>query len=204
MYKHLFFFIFLIPIFGFSQNNNFSLEIQKGVFEDVLQTDFDINSFSSDMSSSSVDYDDNSTRLSIYYSLKDRMQLAVFYGQNFSKGENSVEFYETTFDEYGIILEYDFFETNGITLFANLFASNIEFSSSRYFIGFDEFAISSVDDQTNTFGYGAGIKYKLSDKISLLYSQNFYDINHDGFDGWDYDSGIDKLIYRSLSVRFEL
>lgn len=203
MKKVILIFLF-IPFVGYSQLSQLTFEFQKGSFQDVLHTDLDINSFSPDMSSPSDNFDLNSTRFSVFYPVYNNFLLGVFYSENKSSGTNPVELYETSFDEYGLILEYDFYKISDFTLFTNLFASSIDFNASRYFQIDNSIPISTIVDETTARGYGLGAKYSFSQNVLLSFCYSYYHVFHDGFDGWDYDTDIDKLNYTSLALRFNL
>lgn len=202
--KRIILILLFIPFVGFSQLSQLTFEFQKGSFQDVLHTELDVNSFSPDMSSSSDDFDFNSTRFVLFYPIYNNVSLGAFYSKNESSGNNSVEFYETSFDEYGMILEYNFYQLSDFTLFANLFTSSIDFNSSRYFQMDSRIPISTIVDETTARGYGFGAKYNFSQNVLLTFSYLMYYVNHDGFDGWDYGTDIDKLNYTSLGLRFQL
>lgn len=201
--KKIILILFITPYLSFSQFSEFTFEFERGFFEDVLHSDLDENSFSSDLSSTFEGLKFNSLRFAVYYPIYNKFQLGVFYSDNKSSGANSVEYYETKFDEYGLNLEYDFYQLDDFTFFTDVFVSNINFNSSRYFLENKTFPISEISDDATALGYGFGANYNISKKVMLSFSYSLYSINNDGFDGWDYGTDIDKLIYRSFSIRFK-
>ena len=48
-------------------------------------------------------------------------------------------------------------------------------------------ALASADK----FNYGLGVRIPIGGKVSLTFDYTFDEVQHDGFDGWHYGSGVD-------------
>ncbi len=77
-------------------------------------------------------------------------------------------------------------------------------SATRSLI-FDEGTIplSIHEGKADKYSYGGGVRYKFDAvEISLSIVRN--KIQDDGFDGWDYGSGSDQYLYKSVGLRLYL
>ena len=195
---------FISSNFISAQNKKFELQYQSGLFFDLKKLDEQLNEFSPDMSSGTLDTynlnEDLSFRLKITYKLSKNIEIDFIRSKNNLKGNNYNEIYYSKFDENGIIFNYILGQTKSLKLCINYGYSKINYSSERFLIYGSDFPHSSHYDETTANHYGVKTKYYLRDNFFLTFNYSIYNLKSDGIDGWDYNSGSYDLTFRSLGV----
>lgn len=193
----------IFSIVAFAQEN-INVELQTGYFLDQ-HIDGAINDWSPDMSSP-AGYDDNemSTRLSVNYTMSDKINLDFIYGNGSSNGHNDIERYVTNFTELGVAANYNVYTKSNFDVFLNVGLSMIDFSSERTLVSGSEVPHSSMKDNSDVTSIGTKIKYTPTSNFYIIFSYSLYSVKHDGFDGWDDGEGSDELIYRGIGFGFNI
>jgi hypothetical protein len=200
--------ILLAPTLVFSQNKgDYYLQYNYGIVLDIYNPDMDINPYSPDMQSNFEDREDatNGTQFSFGYYISDKVTLGVNYMESEIAGANAIEFYNSEFSEKNVFLNYDVIEINKINAFATAAYGEVEWSADRSLM-FDDgiIPLNTYKGTAKKYAYGAGLSYKLNNDIEISLSITKNEIQHDGFDGWDYGSGSDQYLYKSIGVRIYL
>lgn len=190
--------------FTVAAQDKINLEFQMGYFMDQ-DNDDGLNAFSPDMSSN-PDVQDNelSSRFTVNYNMSDKLSFDLIYGNGNSRGNNDVEMYVTEFTEVGLSANYLVYSQSKIDVFLNAGMSKIDFNSERTLMSGSEIPHSVIEDESDVRSYGAKIRYTKSDKMYMTLSYSVYNIDNDGFDGWDNGSDSDELVYTGIGIGFNL
>ena len=180
--------------------NKLNAEYQIGYFIDQFDDD-GLNIFSPDLSTTGG-YGDKemSSRILLNYRFSDKVNFDFIYGDGFSEGRNNIETYNTSFTEMGVIANVEIYNRNKYTFYVNAGFSKIDFDAERYLVSGSEVPHSIVDDNADVTVYGAKLKYSTDGPIYLTLSFNVYDVNHDGFDGWDNGTDSELLLFRGVGI----
>lgn len=178
-----------------------------GVIEDVFYPDLDINPHSPDMASDyegSVEHR-NASQYSLGYQVSEKLVLGVNYKDAEIYGCNEIEFYEGVFTEYNAFAQYDVFDFKQATVYASGSIGQVDFSANRSLM-FDDGVIplNTYTGDSDKFSYGVGLRIPFGDNIQLTLDYSFDEVKHDGFDGWDYGSGVDRYTFKSVGLRYFL
>jgi len=192
---------FIFSNFISAQNKKIELQYQSGYFFDILELGEQLNEFSPDMSSGSFNLnEDLSSRIKLTYKLSENIEIDLIVSENNLKGSNFNEIYYSKFNENGIIFNYLLGQIKSFQFYLNYGFSKINFSSERFLINGSDIPHSSHHDETFANHYGVKAKYNLNDNFFLTFNYSIYNLQSDGIDGWDYNSGSYDLTYRSLGV----
>ena len=205
--KKIFLAVLLLPSIVFSQSKgDYFAQYNYGQVFDRYSTD-DINPSSPDMQSEFRGRDDikMGAQYSFGYYISDRINLGVNYMDARISGANAIEYYNGEFHETNVFANYQIKESNGITFFGTISYGYVEFVSKRYFMFDDAVIPLNTDNGTSQkFTYGGGASFKLKTDIEISLSLTNAIIFHDGFDGWDYGTGSDQYLYKSVGVKIYL
>ena len=184
---------------------NYMLRVNYGMVFDENHPDLDIDDHSPDLYSEYNNRDDvkNAYKLSGGYYLKDNLLIGLSYMNSEIAGSNDIEFWDGEFTETSLFAEYEFFEKDGLGIYATGGGGKIDFDAFRSLMLDDgQVPLNSYSGSSVKFQYGGGITYVVNDfiKLNLELSRNI--VNHDGFDGWDYGSGEDRYLYKSIGISF--
>jgi hypothetical protein len=202
--KKILFAILVLPslLFG-QQKGDYFLQFNYGLVYDEYVPDMDINEWSPDLQSEFNGRDDvkEGSQYSFGYHISKKFSLAINYMDAEISGSNSIESYDGKFTEKNVVANFDVLEVNNFIFFTIGSYGKVDWLATRSLISDDfEIAFSENKGQADKYGYGGGIKYKFDDVvISLNILRN--EIQHDGFDGWDYETGSDQYLYKSVGVR---
>ena len=180
--------------------NKLNAEYQIGYFVDQFDDD-GLNIFSPDLNSTGG-YGDKemSSRILLNYRLSDKVNFDFIYGDGFAEGQNDVESYNTNFTEMGVIANVEVYTRDKYTLYVNAGYSTIDFNAERYLVSGSEVPHSVVSDNAEVTTYGAKLKYSTEGCMYLTLSFNVYDIDNDGFDGWDNGTESELLLFRGFGI----
>lgn len=198
----------VVPALLWAQEpGSFYVGYNYGVIEDVFYPDLDINPYSPDMASDyegSVEYR-NASQYSLGYQASEKLVLGVNYMKGEIYGANSIEFYDGVFTEYNAFAQYDVFEFNQAMVYASGSYGQIDFSADRSLM-FDDGVIplNTYSDESTKFSYGLGVRIPFGDNLQITLDYTFDEVKHDGFDGWDYGSGVDRYTFKSVGLRYYL
>ena len=184
---------------------DYMLRVNYGMVFDENHSDLDIDEHSPDLYSEYNNRDDvkNAYKLSGGYYLKDNLLIGLSYMNSEIAGSNDIEFWDGEFTETSLFAEYEFFEKDGLGIYATGGGGKIDFDAFRSLMLDDgQVPLNSYSGSSVKFQYGGGITYVVNDfiKLNLELSRNI--VNHDGFDGWDYGSGEDRYLYKSIGISF--
>ena len=184
---------------------DYMLRVNYGEILDENHPDLDIDEHSPDLYSEYNGRDDvkNAYKLSGGYYLMDKLLIGLSYMNSEIAGSNDIEFWDGEFTETSLFAEYEFFEKDGLGIYATGGGGKIDFDAFRSLMLDDgQVPLNSYSGSSIKFQYGGGINYIVNDfvKLNLELSRNI--VNHDGFDGWDYGSGQDRYLYKSIGISF--
>ena len=205
--KKILFTILVVPsLLLAQQKGDYFLQFNHGLVYDEYIPDMDVNPWSPDMQSEFDGRDDvkEGSQYSFGYYITKKLSIGINYMDAEISGANSVEFYDGTFTEKNIVANLDVREFNNLVFFITASSGKVEWSVTRSLM-FDEGTIplSIHEGEADKYSYGGGVRYKFDAvEISLNIVRN--KIQHDGFDGWDYGSGSDQYLYKSVGIRFYL
>jgi len=194
------------PFFLIGQvKGDYTLRINSGMVFDENHPDLDIDEHSPDFYSEYNDRDDvkNAFKLSGGYYLKDNLLIALSYMNSEIAGSNDIEYWNGEFTETSLFAEYELFEKHGLGVYATGGGGRIDFEAFRNLMLDDgQVPLNSYSGTSSKYQYGGGITYVVNDmfKLNVELSRNI--VNHDGFDGWDYGSGEDRYLYKSIGISF--
>ena len=186
---------------------DYMLRVNYGMVFDENHTDLDIDEHSPDLYSEYNGRDDvkNALKFSGGYYLKENLLIGLSYMNSEISGSNDIEFWDGEFTETSLFAEYEFFEEDGLGIYATGGGGTIDFDAFRSLMLDDgQVPLNSYSDNAIKYHYGGGVTYVINDliKLNLEISRNI--VNHDGFDGWDYGSGEDRYLYKSVGISFLL
>lgn len=182
----------------------FYISYNHGVVEDVYYPDLDVNPFSPDMAS---DYDGGvehrkANQYILGYQISEKLVLGLNYMDGEICGSNLIESYEGAFSEYNAFAQYDVFTFNQAVVYASGSIGQVDFSASRSLVLDDgAFPHASYAGSSDKFNYSLGVRIPIGGKVSLTLNCTFDEVKHDGFDDWDYGSGVDRYTFKSIGLR---
>tara|TARA_B100000795_G_C22784808_1_gene434099 strand:+ start:1043 stop:1774 length:732 start_codon:yes stop_codon:yes gene_type:complete len=184
---------------------DYMLRVNYGEILDENHPDLDIDEHSPDLYSEYNGRDDvkNAYKLSGGYYLMDNLLIGLSYMNSEISGSNDIEFWDGEFTETSFFAEYEFFEKDGLGIYATGGGGKIDFDAFRSLMIDDgQVPLNSYSGSSIKFQYGGGITYVVNDfiKLNLELSRNI--VTNDGFDGWDYGSGQDRYLYKSIGISF--
>lgn len=175
-----------------------------GMSYDVSYTSKDINEYSSDMESLTEFGYVSHYQFGRNYGSKVQYGLKLNFGT--VKGENEIEKAKTSFVELSAFSRYSFLNIPDIiNVYASASVGLVEFKSTRYLM-FDNARIplNTGRDRGMKWDYAIGVERALSDNIICFAEACFNEVRHDGFDGWDYGTNVDRYNFYSLGMKFLL
>jgi len=186
-------------------NGDYILRVNYGMVFDENHSDLDIDEHSPDLYSEYNNRDDvkNAYKLSGGYYLNNNLLIGLSYMNSEIAGSNDIEFWDGEFTETSLFAEYEFFKKDGLGLYATGGGGKIEFDAFRSLMLDDgQVPLNSYSGSSIKYQYGGGITYVVNDFIELNLELLRNIVNHDGFDGWDYGSGEDRYLYKSIGISF--
>ena len=178
-----------------------------GVIEDVYYPDLDINPYYPDMAS---DFEGilehrNASQYSLGYQVNKKLVFGVNYKDAEIYGSNEIEYYEGVFTEFNVFTHYDVFAFKKVTVYATGSVGQVDFSANRSLM-FDDgiIPLNTFSGDSEKFSYGLGLRIPFGDNVHLTLDYSFDEVMHDGFDGWDCGSGVDRYTFKSFGLRYNL
>ena len=198
----------IIPNLCLGQTNGkIFIDYQYGTLIDEFNPKMDINPYSPDMQSNFNGRDDimNGAKHSIGYYLTNELSVGINYMKEKISGSNEIESYIASFTERNLFASYDVFNFNNFIIFTRIATGEILFSNQRKLI-YDGTIIpgNCKDCSSKTSSYGGGILVQLNEDLKITFNISRNLVEHDGFDGWDYGSGSDQYLYKSIGIRMYL
>tara|TARA_B110000977_G_C11014847_1_gene469054 strand:- start:2 stop:631 length:630 start_codon:yes stop_codon:yes gene_type:complete len=198
----------LLPMVSMAQvKEKLFVEASIGLVEDLEYKDKDINMFSPDMSSrhSNKSGLENGLDLSIGYQYSDKLVFGINFLEAEISASNDVEYFQGEFNDINAFIQYDIYQIKKMMFFANASLGQVEYEASRFLVSDDsELTINSPEGTANKMALGIGAKMQFKENLSILLKYTLNELNDDGFDGWDYGSGVDRYAYISLALRMKL
>jgi outer membrane protein OmpA-like peptidoglycan-associated protein len=184
---------------------NYTLRVNYGMVFDENHSDLDVDEHSPDLYSKYNNRDDvkKAFKLSGGYYFKDNFLIGLSYMNSDIAGSNDIEFWDGEFSETSLFVEYEFFKKYGFGIYATGGVGRIDFDAFRSLMLDDgQVPLNSYSGSSIKYQYGGGITYVVNDliKLNLEVSRNI--VKDDGFDGWDYGSGEDRFLYKSIGISF--
>ena len=99
-------------------------------------------------------------------------------------------------------LNYDLYTIQKLVCFAHASVGEVEYEANRFLVYDDsELPINSPNGKANKKALGLGLQMNLKTKQQSL-RNIINEIDDDGFDGWDYGSGVDRYTTYSVGLNF--
>lgn len=187
------------------QKGDIKLQLAKGNVVDVYNNEGNINPHSPDMQSELNGRDDlkQATSMSASYYLTEKLAVGLSYTDGSIAGSNEVEYYQNTFTDKSLSLQYDLFDWNKFNSTALLSYGEIDYSGARYFVR-DEMKLFDYSSTAKKKGFGLQLNYQFNDQIQLFIQWKKNLVEADEFDGWDYGSETDEYIIKAIGFSFSL
>lgn len=197
-----------MPFMVFSQvEGDYFLQYNKGYVYDEFNDEMDINPWSPDMQTEYEGKDDvkEGVRYSLGYCLTDGLVIGLNYMSSEIAGSNNIECYEGEFTEKNLFASYTILSADNLSLFATGSYGKVEWSATRE-LNFDGgvFPLNTYEGEAKKYAYGCGVSYMLTQDLELSFEVSRNEIEHDGFDGWDYGSNSDQYLYKTIGIRLYL
>lgn len=202
---------------GFAQDANkaqlrqFAISTQAGHFYDLQYTSFDdlLNGASGEdmrgLNGLNTKFDVGiGARLHYYYSPLVSFELG--YDNATITGANTVEWHTSKNSAYSLAMKIDMKKSSTIeeytTIpFLRLGMGMVNYSAERSFVS-DGIMFSNTEGTSTMTEYGAGVQHHLNDAISLNIQSMLRVIHTDAWDGYDYSSGRDHVLYTTIGVEY--
>jgi len=184
---------------------DYTLRVNYGLVSDENHPDLDIDEHSPDLYSGYNNRDDVKTafKFSGGYYLKDKLLIGLSFMNSDIAGSNDIEFWNGEFTETSLFAEYELFEKYGLGVYATGGTGIINFDAfRRLMIDNGQVPLNSYSGNSIKYQYGGGITYVVYNRIKLNIDLSRNIVNNDGFDGWDYGSGVDRFLYKSIGISF--
>ena len=186
--------------------NGFIVGTHLGVSYDVLYARKDINDYSPDMKTKGLSSLGYVSQYSLERKYLDKFQYGIKLNFGTIKGENDIETYKGSFSEFSFTGRYSFFERP--SLFKAYFSSSLGMASFRAnrTLSFDGGSLPLNIEKGSSLKWDCslGLERHLSSNILCYAEAVFNEIRHDGFDGWDYGTGVDKYNLYAIGFKFLL
>tara|TARA_B100000900_G_scaffold406363_1_gene417273 strand:+ start:583 stop:1206 length:624 start_codon:yes stop_codon:yes gene_type:complete len=206
--KKLLFIIILIPFIGTAQiNDDLYLEFNMVFVDDLEYTNKDINLFSPDMSSGHNNKSDieQGVSMSFGYNFSDKLSFGVSYIEADISASNDIEYFVGNFTDKSVFANYDLCNIQKIVCFVHASMGEVEYSASRFLVYDDsELPINSPNGKANKKALGLGLQMDLKNHTAIVAKYIINEIEDDGFDGWDYGSGVDRYATMSIGLKMKL
>lgn len=178
------------------------------VFVDDLEyTNKDINLFSPDMSSGHNFKSDieNGVSASLGYNFSNKLSFGVSYIDADISASNDIEYFSGSFTDKNVFMNYDLYIIHKLVCFAHASVGEVEYEASRFLVYDDsELSINSPKGISNKKALGLGLKMSITNNTAIVMKYIINEIKDDGFDGWDYGSGVDRYATMSIGLKINL
>lgn len=206
--KQLVFIITLMPMIGMAQiTDKLFAEVNVVFVNDLEYADKDINPFSPDMSSGHNDKSniENGLSMSLGYNFSSKLSFGASYVEADISASNDIEYFLGSFADKSVFVNYDLYNIQKLVLFAHASMGEVEYEASRFLVNDDsELPINSPNGTANKKALGIGLNMNLKNNTAIVAKYIINEIEDDGFDGWDYGSGVDRYATISIGLKFKL
>ena len=206
--RNIIFIMALAPIIGKAQiTDKLFAEFNIVYVDDLEYTDKDVNSFSPDMYSGHNEKSDieNGINFSVGYKYSANLSFGFTYSEADISASNDIEYYKGSFNDMSTFITYDLYKIQNFMLFGYASMGEIEYKASRYLVFDDsELPINSPNGTANKMALGFGLKMNMKNNMAVVAKYIINEIDDDGFDGWDYGSGVDRYADISIGLRLDL
>lgn len=194
-----------------AQLRQFAISTQAGHFYDLQYTSFDdlMNGASGEdmrgLNGLNTQFDVGfAARLHYYYSPLVSFELG--YDNASITGANAVEWHTSSNNAFSLSMKIDMKKSSTIeeytTIpFLRLGMGMLNYSSERSFVS-DGIIFSNTRGTSTMTEYGVGVQHHLNDVISLNVQSMLRIIHTDAWDGYDYSSGRDHVLYTTVGVEY--
>ena len=197
-----------MPLIGMAQiTDNLFLEFNRVFVDDLKYTDKDINLFSPDMSSghNSKSAIEEGVSMSCGYNFSDKLSFGVSYIKADISASNDIEYFVGNFTDKSVFANYDLCNIQKIVCFVHASMGEVEYNASRFLVYDDsEIPINSPNGKANKKALGLGLQVDLKNHTAIVAKYIINEIEDDGFDGWDYGSGVDRYATMSIGLKMNL
>ncbi len=202
---------------GFAQDakevqlRQFAISTQVGHFYDLQFTSFDdlLNGASGEdmrgLNGLNTKFDVGfGARLHYYYSPLVSFELG--YDNATITGANTVEWHTSKNSAYSLAMKIDMKKSSTIeeytTIpFLRLGMGMMNYAAERSFVS-DGIMFSNTEGTSTMTEYGVGVQHHINDAISLNVQSMLRVIHTDAWDGYDYSSGRDHLLYTTIGIEY--
>ncbi|MBH83555.1 MAG: hypothetical protein CMP70_02640 [Flavobacteriales bacterium] len=197
-----------MPFIGIAQiTDNLFLEFNTVFVDDLEYTNKDINLFSPDMSSGYNNKSDieQGVSMSFGYNFSDKLSFGVSYIKADVSASNDIEYFVGNFTDKSVFANYDLCNIQKIVCFVHASMGEVEYNASRFLVYDDsELPINSPNGKANKKALGLGLQVNLKNHTAIVAKYIINEIEDDGFDGWDYGSGVDRFAIISIGLKLNL
>lgn len=197
-----------MPFIGRAQiTEDLYLEFNTVFVDDLEYTNKDINLFSPDMSSSHNNKSEieQGVNMSLGYNFSNKLSFGVSYIDADISASNDIEYFSGNFTDKSVFVNYDLYTIQNLVCFAHVSMGEVEYEASRYLVYDDsELSINSPNGKANKKALGLGLQMNLKNHIAIVAKYIINEIEDDGFDGWDYGSGVDRYATMSIGLKINL
>tara|TARA_Y100001933_G_C18806455_1_gene483124 strand:- start:205 stop:798 length:594 start_codon:yes stop_codon:yes gene_type:complete len=197
-----------MPFIGRAQiTDDLYLEFNTVFVNDLEYTNKDINLFSPDMSSGHNNKSEieQGVNMSLGYNFSNKLSFGVSYIDADISASNDIEYFSGSFTDKSVFVNYDLYTIQNLVCFAHVSMGEVEYEASRYLVYDDsELPINSPNGKANKKALGFGLQMNLKKHIAIVAKYIINEIEDDGFDGWDYGSGVDRYATMSIGLKINL
>ena len=206
--KKLLFIIILMPLIAMSQiTDDLYLEFNMVFVDDLEYTNKDINLFSPDMSSGHNNKSEieQGVNFSCGYNFSKKLSFGVLYIDADISASNDIEYFVGNFNDKSVFVNYNLFAIQKLVCFAHASVGTVEYEAIRFLVYDDsQLPINSPNGRANKKALGLGLQVDLKNHTAIVAKYIINEIEDDGFDGWDYGSGIDRYATMSIGLKIYL
>ena len=197
-----------MPFIGMAQiTDNLFLEFNRVFVDDLEYTNKDVNLFSPDMSSGHNDKSEikQGASMSFGYNFSEKLSFGVSYIDADISASNDVEYFSGSFNDKSVFANYDLYKIQNIICFVHASIGEVEYRARRFLVYDDsQLPINSPDGKANKKALGLGLQMDLKNHTAIVAKYVINEIEDDGFDGWDYGSGVDRYATFTVGLNFSI
>ena len=183
------------------------LEFNMVFIDDLEYTNKDINLFSPDMSSGHNNKSEieQGVNINFGYNFSNKLSFGVSYIDADISASNDIEYFVGNFNDKSVFANYYLYSIQKLVCFAHASVGTVEYEASRFLVYDDsQLPINSPNGKANKKALGLGFQIDLKNHTAIVAKYIINEIEDDGFDGWDYGSGVDRYATISIGLKMNL
>tara|TARA_Y100000385_G_scaffold47081_1_gene43695 strand:+ start:2261 stop:2854 length:594 start_codon:yes stop_codon:yes gene_type:complete len=183
------------------------LEFNMVFVNDLEYMNKDINLFSPDMSSGHNNKSEieQGVNISFGYNFSNKLSYGVSYIDADISASNDIEYFVGNFNDKSVFANYNLYAIQKLVCFAHASVGTVEYEASRFLVYDDsKLPINSPNGKANKKALGLGLQMVLKNHTAIVAKYIINEIEDDGFDGWDYGSGVDRYATMSIGLKMNL